>query len=144
MLGFITDSKNYLSIRNKENLKSLKEDIFTTGDSICDITIALSEQELTQKRTYPKLIEVLGDVGGLMEVFFSFFRIISSFLNETLYETSLVNHLFSFDLRKKVLIIKEKKKQTNFKNLDDSPKIYIQNQNLTIALMSSSDLLRNL
>jgi hypothetical protein len=58
----------------------------------------------------------LGDVGGLMEVFFSVFRIISSFLNETLYETSLVNHLFSFDLRKKVLIIKKKKKQTNFKN----------------------------
>ena len=134
ILGFEGLSKikkeKYIKYDNSVILSRLKEDIFTTGDSICDITIALSEQELTQKRTYPKLIEVLGDVGGLMEVFFSFFRIISSFLNETLYETSLVNHLFSFDLRKKVLIIKKKKKQTNFKNLDDSPKIYIPNQNL--------------
>ena len=106
-------------------LSSLKEDIFLTGDAICDVTIALSEKELTQKRTYPKLIEVLGDVGGLMEVFFSFFRIISSFLTDTLYEISLVNHLFSFDLDKKVLEIKDKKKVSR-KNIfkDDSPIIY--------------------
>ena len=43
-----------------------------------------------------------------MEVFFSLFRIVSSFLTDTLYETSLVNHLFSFDLDKKVLLIKDK------------------------------------
>ncbi len=122
--------EKYIKYDNSVILSRLKNDIFVSGDSICDITIALSEQELTQKRTYPKLIEVLGDVGGLMEVFFSLFRIVSSFLNETLYETSLVNHLFSFDLRKKVLIIKEKKKQTNFKNLDNSPKIYVPIQNL--------------
>ena len=106
-------------------LSSVKPDIFLTGDAICDVTIALSEKELTQKRTYPKLIEVLGDVGGLMEVFFSFFRIISSFLTDTLYEISLVNHLFSFDLDKKVLEIKDKKKVSR-KNIfkDDSPIIY--------------------
>ena len=123
--------EKYIKYDNSVILSRLKEDIFVTGDSICDITIALSERELTQKRTYPKLMEVLGDVGGLMEVFFLFFRIISSFLNETLYETSLVNHLFSFDLRKKVLIIKELEKQTSFKNLEDSPKIYIPTQNVS-------------
>ena len=109
-------------------LSSLKPDIFETGDSICDVTIALSEQELTQKRTYPKLIEVLGDVGGLMEVFFSFFRIISSFLTETLYEINLVNHLFSFDLDKKVLLIKNKKAKKSNLCKDDSPKIYSKNK----------------
>ena len=117
--------EKYIKYDQSAILSSLKPDIFVTGDSICDVTIALSEQELTQKRTYPKLIEVLGDVGGLMEVFFSLFRIISSFLTDTLYETSLVNHLFSFDLDKKVLLIKSKNKDSK-NNLfkDDSAKIY--------------------
>ena len=122
--------EKYIKYDQSVILSSLKGDIFQTGDSICDVTIALSKQELTQKRTYPKLIEVLGDVGGLMEVFFSFFRIISSFLTDTLYEINLVNHLFSFDLDKKVLLIKNKKaKKSNiFKN--DSPQIYPPNKNV--------------
>ena len=118
--------EKYIKYDQSVILSSLKtNDIFETGDAICDITIALSEQELTQKRTYPKLIEVMGDVGGLMEVIFSFFRIISIYLTDTLYEASLVNHLFSFDLERKALIIKEKKKRNkHFFIKDDSPKIY--------------------
>jgi hypothetical protein len=131
ILGFEALSKikkeKYIKYDQSVILSSLKPDIFQTGDSICDVTIALSEQELTQKRTYPKLIEVLGDVGGLMEVFFSFFRIISSFLTDTLYETSLVNHLFSFDLDKKLLLIKEKDKKIENKFKDESQKIYSPN-----------------
>ena len=117
--------EKYIKYDQSVILSSVKPDIFVTGDAICDVTIALSEKELTQKRTYPKLIEVLGDVGGLMEVFFSLFRIVSSFLTDTLYETSLVNHLFSFDLDKKVLLIKDKNidsKKLFFK--DETPKIF--------------------
>ena len=121
--------EKYIKYDQSVILSSLKGDIFETGDSICDVTIALSEQELTQKRTYPKLIEVLGDVGGLMEVFFSFFRIISSFLIDTLYEINLVNHLFSFDLDKKVLLIKNKKAKKSNLFKGDSPKIYSPNKN---------------
>ena len=65
------------------------------GAGYCDITIQLTEQVITIKRTYTKLIEALGDVGGLMEFIFSFFRILASFLTESLYEKSLVNSLFS-------------------------------------------------
>jgi hypothetical protein len=39
----------------------------------------------------------LGDVGGLMEVIYSFFRILSSFIVGILYDESLVNNLFKFD-----------------------------------------------
>ena len=60
-----------------------------------------------------------------MEVFFSFLRIIFSFLTDTLYEKSLVNHLFSFDLERKELLIKNNKNQKKINYLqDDSPKIY--------------------
>jgi hypothetical protein len=83
------------------------------GDGYCDITIQLTEQVITIKRTYTKLIEALGDVGGLMEFIFSFFRIIASFLTETLYEQSLVNSLFSFDLNKKKIYISERKIKRN-------------------------------
>ena len=81
------------------------------NESIADVTIALSEKELTQKRTYPKLIVVLGDVGGLMEVLYSLFRILAAFLTDALYNASLVNHLFRFDLNKKAILVKSK----NFK-----------------------------
>jgi len=58
---------------------------------------------------------------------FTFFRIVSTFLAQTLYETSIVNHLFSFDLDKKRVLIKDKKKKK--KDLKssvpkDAPKIY--------------------
>ena len=146
ILGFEVFSQikkeKYIKYDQSVILSSLKQDIFKTGDAICDVTIALSEQELTQKRTYPKLIQVLGDVGGLMEVFFSLFRIISSFLTDVLYETSLVNNLFSFDLEKKVLLIKENKNQKKLKFLpEDAPQIYAplnkqSNQNSLINDMS--------
>ena len=47
-----------------------------------------------------QLIDVLGDVGGLMEILFTFLNIISSLLTEILYDKSLVNDLFSFDIEK--------------------------------------------
>ena len=42
-----------------------------------------------------------------MEFIFSFFNNLSSFLTETLYEKSLINSLFSFDLNKKLISIKK-------------------------------------
>ena len=47
---------------------------YKPGQALCDVTVQLTEQVLTIKRTYPKLIEVLGDVGGLMEVVFMAFK----------------------------------------------------------------------
>ena len=120
-----TKKEKYIKYDESIILSSLKGNIFETGGSICDITIQLSEQELTQIRTYPKLIVVLGDVGGLMEVFFSFFSMIASFLTDTFYDQSLVNHLFEFDIDKKTILLKKPKLKKN-KNVfqDNQPKIY--------------------
>ena len=92
---------------------------------IADITIQLSEEVITIKRANTKLIDVLGDVGGLMEVIFSIFKIITSFLSETLYEQSLINNLFSFDLDKKVISIKPNKtKKKNIFPHNEEIKVY--------------------
>ena len=82
---------------------------YKPGQALCDVTIQLTEQVLTIKRTYPKLIEVLGDVGGLMEVVFMAFKLISTLITDLLYEKSMVNNLFEFDLDKRIVIIKELK-----------------------------------
>jgi len=80
----------------------IEEDIYETGNKFCDVTFKLSENVRTQRRVYTKFVTILGDVGGLMEVIFTFFRLISSFSVDILYEISLVNRLFKFDLDKKM------------------------------------------
>jgi len=131
--------EKYIKYDESIILSSLKKfDVFETGDSLVDITIQLSEKELTQKRTYPKLVQVIGDIGGFMEVFYSFFRIISSFLTDTLYEQSLVNHLFKFDIDKKLVLIKEKKKikkQNIFKG--EEPKVFISKKTTLVSRQNS-------
>ena len=74
---------------------------------ITDITIQLSSKVLTTKRSNTKLIELLGEVGGLMEVISSVFHIISAFIADLLYDIDIVNNLFSFDLTRKVVIMKK-------------------------------------
>ena len=75
---------------------------------LATIIFNLSEEELTETRTYTDLITIIGDVGIFMEVIFSLFSVLASTLTETLYTKSLVNHLFSFDLDKKLILVKKK------------------------------------
>ena len=82
---------------------------YKDGQALCDVTVQLTEQVLTIKRTYTKLIEVLGDVGGLMEVIFMSFKLISTLIADLLYEKCMINNLFEFDLDKRLIIIKELK-----------------------------------
>ena len=88
-------------------------DILQTGGPICDVYLQLSAKVLTEKRQYVTLIAVLGDVGGLMEILLTFLNIISSFITEVLYDRSLINNLFSFDLNKKLVVLNVKKKSVN-------------------------------
>ena len=82
---------------------------------IADVTLQLSAKVLTEKRQYTQLIDVLGDVGGLMEILLTVLNLISSFFTEALYDQSIVNELFSFDLNKKLIIFKVRHKK-NEKN----------------------------
>ena len=98
----------YLKYNGPIVLSRLNDDIeYQDGQALCDVTIQLTEQILTITRTYTKLIVVLGDVGGFMEVFYLIFKVISSFITNILYEKSMVNNLFEFDLDKKMVILKE-------------------------------------
>ena len=75
----------------------------------------------------PLFYDVLGDVGGLMEIVYTVLNLICSFVTEVLYDKSLVNNLFSFDLNKKYVVfnnpkMKIKQAKEN-KNIEDIRKI---------------------
>ena len=101
-------------------------DILISGGPIADVTLQLAAKVLTEKRQYMQLIDVLGDVGGLMEILYTFLNLISSFITEILYDKSLVNNLFSFDLNKKYVVfnkVKYKSQQKHeHKHIKDSHK----------------------
>ena len=91
---------------------------------VCDITVQLSAKVLTTKRKNTKLIEVLGDVGGLMEVVWSAFNILSIFITDLLYDIDIVNSLFSFNLTKKTVTLKQEKEDTYDISNEDEINIY--------------------
>ena len=78
------------------------------SNNLNEIIIQLSSNILYQKRTYVKLIDILGDVGGLMEIINMIFSGICYLIVNILYNKSLVNNLFNFDLNKKLVILKSK------------------------------------
>ena len=100
-----------------------EESPLTSGKAYCNILLQLTEQMITIDRTYTKLVEVLGDVGGLMEFVFSFLKILSLFITEAYYEKGMVNNLFSFDLNKKLITIKNKNENMK-KGLNPNEIIY--------------------
>jgi len=97
-------------------------DILRTGGPIADVTLQLAAKVLTEKRQYTQLIDVLGDVGGLMEILYSLFNVICSVVTEVLYDRSLVNNLFSFDLKKKYVVFNQARNKSFQTNADNSLK----------------------
>ena len=139
IIGFAAFNKvrydKFLKLAQTTVLYNMNENnIFDTGEAICNITLQLADSILTQIRTYPKLIQVLGDVGGVMEVCFSLFKIVTSFLINTLYEKSIVNHLFTFDIDKKVIFIKKEEVKKNIKNNLNSNEHNVQPKKYSSAI----------
>ena len=89
------------------------DQILNTGGAACEVTMQLDAKVLTKKRKYATLLDALGAVGGLIGFFSSFLNFICSLTRETLYYESLVNDLFSFDLGRKRILIKNKNDKDN-------------------------------
>ena len=84
-----------------------------TKPTVIQYNIMMTDKILTNQRTYTQLIDVLGDVGGLMEVMESIFGVICIFVADILYDKTMVNNLFSFDLEEFLIKIKSKSKINN-------------------------------
>ena len=122
-------SEKYLKYNSLIQMTNILEnDLYETGESFCNITIKLTEKVLTERRRYTKLIEVMRDVGGFMEVILSVFKIVSLFSTNILYEKSLVNCLFEFDIDRKNIIIHNKYQNKLTKKINLDKKISKRNE----------------
>ena len=105
-------TQNFLKYHSQIEMRSLIENnIYESGDDFCAVTIKLVDEVRIQKRTYTKLLNVLGDIGGLMEITFTLLNNILSFPSTILYKLSIINNLFEFDIDKKIIIIHNKSKE---------------------------------
>ncbi len=89
--------------------------------------LQLNDRILLEKRYYVQLIDVLGEIGGFMEIMFSFFSMICSLIVDILYEKTLTNNLFTYNLTRKTILIKKRGNPIFKINKDKDTKIEEQN-----------------
>jgi hypothetical protein len=106
--------------------------IFETGEALCDITIQLSEDIITLKRTKTKLIDALGEIGGFMSIILSLFKIFSSLMTKSVYEISIINNLFEFDLENEQVLLKSNKNIKIMKKLLKSEEVIKSNSSIKL------------
>ena len=70
-----------------------------------------------------------------MEILYTIFNMIASLITEVLYDKSLVNNLFSFDLNKKYVVFKSNKFKIKRNNEDNGIKD-LKKENDLILIMS--------
>ena len=125
-LNFFTDTirkEQYTKYENSFIIASPKIEydmLSIPGIPVAEFTLQLAAKEKKKKRQYTQLIDVLGDVGGLMEILYTVLNIISSLVTEVLYDKSLVNSLFSFDLNKKYVVFNHAKSKIKSTNDEDN------------------------
>ena len=131
---FLTDPKkeHFLKYNSLEIIPQPGYDLNddTNNYPICDVNFQLNDKILSEKRQYTQLIDVLGEVGGLMQIIYSFLGFICSFVVDILYEKTIANNLFSFDINKNLIILKNEKKlllKYNPEENEENNKIHIRN-----------------
>ena len=73
------------------------------NNPMVEVELTLNDKILLEKRQYIQFIDVLGEVGGLMEFLSSFFEFVCNLIGDILYERTIANNLFSFDIKKKLI-----------------------------------------
>jgi hypothetical protein len=140
------NNKQYLKYYTQIQMSTIIDnDIYITGEAFCAVTIKLHDEIRIQKRTYTTIIEVLGNVGGFMEFLFLLFKVICHFSGKILFELSLVNNLFQFDLDKKLINVRNKNKRIYFKDIkiNNNKKWSVQLKPECISNYKRSDISNN-
>ncbi|CAK80086.1 unnamed protein product (macronuclear) [Paramecium tetraurelia] len=86
-----TDLEYYKTLRYGRHTEMLD---LSSNDLIMNVVIRLDTTEYVDYRTYSKIQEILAELGGLWQVLFSFFYIISKPINKISRYLELINSLF--------------------------------------------------
>ena len=106
---------------------------------VCEIEFQLNDKILYEKREYIKFIDILGEVGGFMEIIYSFFGFICNFIVTYLYEITIVNNLFKFDIHKKKIILKIQKQKNSKINVYNIENENDKNCGLSIPIFNKKN-----
>ena len=106
---------------------------------VCEIEFQLNDKILYEKREYIKFIDILGEVGGFMEIIYSFFGFICNFIVTYLYEITIVNNLFKFDIHKKKIILKIQKQKNSKINVYNIENENDKNCGLSIPIVNKKN-----
>ena len=106
------------------------------NDYFVAFEVQLNDKILLEKRQYIQLIDVLGEIGGFMEMIHSLFSLICSLIVDMLYERKITNNLFSFNIDKKLILTEKKIKK---EKIDKITSEMLNNTNTTIINKSDKD-----
>ena len=115
----------------------------SNNNPICTFEFQLNDKTLMEKRYYSHLVDVLGDVGGFMEIIYTFFGLICSFFGGIIYERTIVNSLFLFDTNKKIISLRKKDEKKNILKTTGSENNEKRNINNEILFMDNINNLNN-
>ena len=110
---FLTEPKSeqFIKFEHEEILPypgyNLFDDEENFNYAVSIFELQLNDRILLETRSYIQLIDVLGEIGGLMEIFNSFFGVICSLIVDIIYEKTMTNDLFSFNIDKKLILLKK-------------------------------------
>ena len=109
------ETKEYLKF---DKLSLLPAPSFNDNDKsipICDIEFQLDDKIMVAKIKYKQLFDVLAEIGGFMGFFYSFFHLIIFSIIDILYDESIVNNLFSFEMNKKIILFNKNNNNEDLK-----------------------------
>ena len=85
---------------------------------------------------------MLGEVGGLMEFLSSFFGVICNIMGDLLYEKTIANNLFSFNINKKLIFIKQRN-NTPYNNVDNKIEEKLNSHNISNSTYNPNNNIKN-
>jgi hypothetical protein len=134
--GFIfskIEKKNYLQFRDTfQTFSFLEENEYLNGKEICIVQLRLVDNIYIQKRAYSKIPQIFSEIGGYMQLLYTFFSLISFFINKFNVELKIINSIFNFDFEKKKMALKYQ----SLKDFD-SKKVLNRKKNLIFSRVSA-------
>jgi hypothetical protein len=101
--------KKYLQFRKGiENFTFREQNDYYAGKSVILVQLRLDDIIFVQKRSYPKMSQLLSKIGGYMQIIYTFFLLITSIINKLNNEIKIINSIFDFNLKEKKMILKLK------------------------------------
>ena len=142
-IGLFTQDRKiqkYLQFRQSYHnifLRETEEDI--EGNDLCVVQLKLDDTIVIHTRQCMKIYEVFSKIGGLMQLIYTIFQLISILVNKFNLELKIINSIFKFNLQQKKMGLKFKSLDIDSKNIFGSNKHLIFSSKKTLINLDNND-----